>query len=185
VTSPNPYAQTGLELQVFDLLNFGFHDTLSLPAGAGYRDADIDYTQKHLVLTRSTGQDVTVVDLSQAGEPILDGSIAVSSASGVEVQGLQLVVGSSNTTRVYDLSAGPNGAALLGSIALGGATPTVTGDFLWTTGQQSTAVIRMTDPGAMKVLARTGRLAIEEGLLVIGKHVFAQDRSELSIIEMQ
>lgn len=177
-------ANAGNELKVLNLRTGAVAATLALPDGAGFRDGSIAYHRNRLYITRSVGPDVTIVDVTSRSAPALAGAAALSGAAGVSVQGTQLYVGGFNKTTIFDLS-NPAAPALLGSISSGGATLTASGDHVFSAREPRPVILNTLDPSAPYLVAAPGSIRLEEGVLVVGKHVYAQDRDELSIIELQ
>lgn len=178
-------ARTGNELKVINLRTGLVTATVALPDGSGFRDGSIAYHRNRLYVTRSTGPNITIVNIASRGTPSATlGSVAVSSVSGAVVQGTQLFTGGFNVTRIFDLTS-VDAPALLGSISAGGSVLAATGNFVYSSTEPRPVIIDATDPSAARLVAAPGRLRLEEGVLVVGKHVFMQDRDELSIVELQ
>lgn len=178
-------ANTGNELKVINLRSGLVTATIPLPDGGGFRDGAIAYHRNRLYITRGRATNVTIVDITNRGSPSTTlGTLAVSEAAGASVQGTQLYVGGFNQLRVFSLS-DPAAPTLLGSTGFGGAVLQASGDFVYSSREPRPVILKVTDPSAIQLVAQPGRLRFEEGVLVVGKHVFMQDRDELSVIELQ
>jgi hypothetical protein len=176
---------TGNELKAINLRTGVVSATIALPDGAGTRDGAIAYHRNRLYITRGVATNVTIVDITNRGTPSTTlGSIALSGAGGVHVQGTQLYVGGNNALRIFSLT-DPAIPALLGSASFGGAVLQASGNFVFSSRQPRPTILNVTDPSAIQLVAQPGRLRLEEGVLAVGKHVFIQDRDELSVIELQ
>ena len=179
-------ANAGTELKVLNLRANTVTATLTIPAGTGFRDGSIAYHRNRLYITRSTGPDVTIVNITNRASPSTTlGAVVQSGASGVSIQGSQLYVGGFNSTRIFDLASSLDSPPLLGSIAVGGSVLTASGDAVYSSREPRPTIVSTVDPSDMKLVAQPGRLRFEEGVLVVGKHVFLQDRDELSVLELQ
>jgi DNA-binding beta-propeller fold protein YncE len=178
-------ANSGNELKVINLRTGLVTATIALPDGAGFRDGAIAYHRNRLYITRGIGTNVTIVDITNRATPSTTlGTLAVTGAAGVSVQGTQLYVGGNNELRAFSLI-DPAVPTLLGSADFGGAVLQASGDFVYSSREPRPVILKVTDPSAIQLVAQPGRLRFEEGVLVIGKHVFMQDRDELSVIELQ
>jgi len=178
-------ANAGVELKTINLRTQAVTNTLTIPNGSGFRDGSITYHRDRLYITRSFGPNVTIVNITTRATPSTTlGSVVLTNAAGVAVQGTQLFVGGSGDLSIFDLTS-VDSPALLGTGQHGGALLAVSGDHVFSSREPRPTIVNVLDPSAVSLVATPGRLRLEEGVLVVGKHVFYQDRDELSVVEMQ
>ncbi|MBM4280127.1 MAG: hypothetical protein FJ137_05025 [Deltaproteobacteria bacterium] len=184
-------ARTGNELRVLNLSTNTSVASLGLPNGTGFRDGSITFHRNHLYITRANSTDISVVNIAARASPTLAGSIANTDFAGaVTVQGSQLFVGGSTSTgtgslRIYDLATNRVTPTLLGRATVGGAVIVASGDHVFSADEPSSVILNTLDPSAPFVVSLPGSIRLEEAMLSVGKHLFVQDRDELSVIELQ
>lgn len=187
-------ASTGNTLRVLNLItNVDTGVSLAVPDGAGFRDASMAYHRNRLYITRSTGTTVAVTNITTRTAPAAATTFAntnssgnPTSASGLWVQGTQLFVGSGITgLSIFDLASSLTTPTKLGNATVGGAVLVASGNHVFSGSQPSVTIVDVLDPTAPLAVALPGRLRLEQAVLSVGKHVFVQDRDELSVVELQ